>query len=147
MEKAKFIPVAIFLFVTLFTAKADRDRPVRFEQLPDNSKEFIRKHFSEENVSFVKKDIDFLSASYEVFLVDGSKVEFDGKGEWEKVECVNRKIPDGIVPGKIVEYVEKSHPGLVIVKIERDRRDYEIELNNDLEIKFDMRFNVTGYDD
>jgi hypothetical protein len=139
--------IAFFAFTFLGATKADNDRPIRFEQLPEKSKEFIRKYFSEEDISYLKLDDDFFSKSYEVYFVDGSKVEFDKRGEWEQVECKRKKVPDGIIPDKIARYVEKNHSDMKITKIERDRRDYEIELNNKLEIKFDLMFNVIGYDD
>lgn len=139
--------VTLLTVVTLFTVKADNEKPIRFENLPDNSKEFIQKYFSEKDISFIKVETEILSKSYEVYFVNGSKVEFDRKGEWETIDCINKRIPDGIVPGKIAEHIAKNHFQSSIVKIERDRRDYEIELDNDLEIKFDLKFNVIKYDD
>jgi hypothetical protein len=147
MKATKFLMIAFFAFAVLGITKADNDKPIRFEQLPEKSKEFIRKYFSEKDISYLKVESDFLSKSYEIYFVDGSKVEFDKRGEWEKVECKNKRIPDGIAPDKIAQYVGKKHSDSKIIKIERDLRDYEIELDNKLEIKFDLKFNVIKYDD
>jgi hypothetical protein len=146
MRTTKFLMIAFFAFTFLSVAKADNDRPIRFEQLPEKSKDFIRKYFSENEISYLKLDDEFFSKSDEVYFVDGSKVEFNRNGEWEQVECKRKKVPDGIIPDKIARYVEKNHPEMRITKIERDRRDYEIALNNKLEIKFDLKFNVIEYD-
>ncbi len=142
----KFI-YAIFLFIAPLSIKADNDRLIRFEQLPEVSRKFIHTHFNGKDISFVKAEQEFLSKSYSLYFVDGSKVEFDGKGKWEEIDCLKNEIPAEIVPKQITSYVTKNHPNAKIVKINCDRRDYEVKLDNFVEIKFDKRFNVIGYDD
>ena len=79
------------LFVCLFTVSiglfADNDRPIRFEQLPDKAKTFIRYYFSQEKVALVKMDNDFFDKNYEVIFISGSRIEFDKKGIWIDVDC------------------------------------------------------------
>lgn len=137
----------VLAITTILTVKADNDKPVGFNQLPDISKKFIQTYFNQKDISYSKVDNDFFDKSYEVFFVNGSKVEFNKKGEWEVVDCLNSQIPKGIIPTQISKYVEANHPGCSIVKIDRDSKDYEIQLNNNLEIKFDLKYNVIGYDD
>lgn len=137
---------AILIVATIDSAKANTDKPIRFEQLPNVSKEFIRKFFNEKDISYAKVDTDFFDKSYEVFFVNGSKVEFDKRGDWEEINCLNNGIPAEIIPVQIMKYIEKNHADLSIVKIERDSRDYEVMLNNKLEIKFDLKFDVIEYD-
>ena len=43
--------------------------------------------------------------------------------------------------------VKKSFPEAAIIKIERDRRGYEVRLNNGFEVEFDTDFNVIDIDD
>ena len=38
-------------------------------------------------------------------------------------------------------------PGRTITKIDRDRRDYELELNDGLELTFNLKFDLIGIDD
>ncbi|MDR0347966.1 MAG: hypothetical protein LBH90_00550, partial [Tannerella sp.] len=71
MRTTKLLMIAFFAFTFLGAAKADNDRPIRFEQLPEKSKEFIRKYFSEEEISYLKLDDEFFSKSYEIYFVDG----------------------------------------------------------------------------
>lgn len=140
---------ALFLVsaTPIFTVKADNDRAIRFEQLPEISKKFIHTYFKGNDISYAKSEQDFLSKSYEIYFVNGSKVEFNRRGQWEEVDCRREEIPAGIVPSEIVKYVKQNYPGVKIVKISRNRRDYEVKLNNHIEIKFDTRFNMIGYDD
>ena len=145
--KTKAFMIAAVAIATLFTAKADNDKPITFDKLPANSQNFIRQYFNERDISYAKVDNELFDRSYEVFFVNGSKVEFDKKGEWEVVDCLSERVPSGVVPDQLEAFVEKRHPGLAIVKIDKDKRDYEIELSNGLEIKFDLKFNLIGYDD
>ncbi len=45
-------------------------------------------------------------------------------------------VPAAIVPAAIKQYVNATFPGMVITKIEKERYGYDIELSNDLELKF-----------
>ena len=146
MKQMKLFTIAFLTFVTVFSVRAD-EKKIAFNQLPVTSQEFIRKHFDEKDVLFIKEDRDFFDRSYEVILVDGSKIEFDNTGEWATVSLKIGKIPNGIVPGEIEDFVRKNHPNLFIIKIERDKKSYEIELSNEIEIEFDLNYNLIGYDD
>lgn len=56
-------------------------------------------------------------------------------------------MPDVIVPPRIREYVTASHPGQKMVKIERSRREYEVKLDNGLDLTFDRNYNLIDIDD
>jgi predicted nucleotide-binding protein (sugar kinase/HSP70/actin superfamily) len=75
------------------------------------------------------------------------KIEFNGDGEWKDVDCKFGAVPAAIIPKKIASYVEKNYPDAKIIKIDRDRRDYEVSLSNRLELTFDMKFNLVEIDD
>ncbi|MDO4771379.1 PepSY-like domain-containing protein [Porphyromonas sp.] len=122
----------------LFVGKAE-DRPIRFEQLPEAAKAFVRTHFNESDVTLVLLDKEVLSTSYEVKLVDGMSIDFDAKGEWKDVDGGFVEVPSAIIPAKIASFVNANHARTKIVKISRNRRFYEVELNNDLEIVFDRK--------
>ena len=85
--------------------------------------------------------------SYEVVFTNGSKVEFDGKGEWKDVNCKYTQVPDEIIPQKIKEYIAANFAGAKILEIERDSRDYEVKLNNGLELTFNLKFELIDIDD
>lgn len=80
-------------------------------------------------------------------LADGTKLEFNGDGEWKDVDCKYGAVPAAIVPKQITDYVAKHYPDVKIIKIDRDRRDYEVSLSNRLELTFDMQFNLVDIDD
>ena len=79
-------------------------------------------------------------------LVDGTKIEFSGDGNWKDVECRKSAVPTAIVPKQITEYVAKKYPDVKILKIDREE-NYDIELSNRLELTFDKKFRLIDIDD
>ena len=68
------------------------------------------------------------------------------KNTQQYIECEKGVVPNTIVP-KISEYVAKRYKDVRIVKIERDKRNYDVELSNDLELRFNSRFELVNIDD
>lgn len=108
--------------------------------------EFVAKHFPQATVLSVIRD----DHEWEVMLSDYTKLEFELNYEWKKVDCEHSTtyttVPADLVPAQISAYVNANFPNQSIVKIDRDRRDWEIELGNDLELKFDKKFNLIEMD-
>ncbi len=144
MKRIILLSVSLVMMTT--AVFADNDKPITVDQLPTNAKQFIEKYFSNVKVSFAKMETEMFDKSYEVVFADGSKVEFDKKGEWKDVDCKFTQVPDGIVPQQIKDYVAANYAGAKILDIDRDSRDYEVSLSNKLELKFDLKFNLIDID-
>ncbi|MDM8155687.1 PepSY-like domain-containing protein [Bacteroides gallinaceum] len=139
----------MFLFVSLFTmqvAMADNDKPITFEQLPATAQTFIKQNFPNAKVAFVKMEKEFLDASYDVVFINGDKVEFDKKGSWKDITCRQMTVPQAAVPVKIQEFVKSNYPDAKVIKIEKDRYEYEVKLSNFWELTFDTSFNLIDMD-
>lgn len=141
----------ILLFACLFTWSvvtwASHDKPIQVGELPKQAQTFIKNHFPNLTVALAKMETDFMSRSYDVIFTNGDKVEFDKKGKWTSVECEHSVVPAAIVPEVIKGYVDKQYPGATILKIEiTDRKGYEIELSNGIDIEFDKKLNVIEID-
>ena len=124
-----------------------QDKPINYNQVPKTGQQFINKHFGAKQVGSVMLDDDFFSKEYKVYLTNGTKVEFDRDGSWKEVDGNRNAIPTGYVPANITSYVKRSFPNTKITKIERDRTEIEVSLNNGLEIKFDKNGNFKRIDD
>lgn len=142
----KIISLLLVLFTLGFSAYAD-DKPITQEQLPAPAQQFIKKYFPAAKIAYATVAKDLLGKDYKVRLDDMTKLEFDGSGQWTEVDCGRNAVPAAIVPKPIADHVGKSFKGVPVVKIERDRKGYDVELQNKLEIKFDSKFNVLEYDD
>ena len=78
---------------------------------------------------------------------DGGKVEFEGNGDWKEVKCKN--VPTAIVPKPIYNFLTKNYmkQGVTIVKIERDKRGYDVKLSSGMELEFDTNYNLVDIGD
>ena len=139
----KFLSVIMVSFALVSFAQ---DQPIKYNQLPKTGQQFINKHFGAKQVGSVMLDDDYFSKEYKVYLANGTKVEFDGNGSWKEVDGNRNTIPTGFVSTKVLNYVKKSFPNTTITKIERDRNEIEIKLNNGLELKFDKNGNFKKID-
>lgn len=138
--------VALVSLVTL-SLHAGSDRIIQSKQLPKAAQLFLAKHFAGRAVSFAKEDRDFSGTTYDVRLADGTEVEFTSAGEWKEVDGKHTALPLTFIPAQIVKTIQSQHAGDAIVHIERKRRGYQVELASGLEVLFNTRFQLVGYDD
>lgn len=145
--KKLMILSAILMIFGITTACADNDKPITVTQLPAKAQQFIKTHFSKEKVAFAKLEREFLETRYEVVFTNSSKIEFWKDGEWKEIDCKYSTVPLAVIPAQIAQYVSQNYPDTQIVKIDRDKRDYEIKITNGLELTFDKQFNLIDIDD
>ncbi len=146
MKKFMLFTLALLVF-GVSVVWADDDQPIKINQLPEKAQQFIQKHFSKEKVAYAKMERDFMDVSYEVVFTSGTKLEFLKNGNWKEVDCKYSTLPTEIIPQEITKYVSENYPDVKMVKIDRDKRDYEVKLNNKLELTFDLKFNLIDIDD
>lgn len=145
MKKWTF--VFISMFIMNVSVWAGNDKPIQVTGLPKSAQSFIKNHFADQSVAVAKMETEFMDKSYDVIFTNGDKVEFDKKGKWTKVDCKHGQVPQGIIPMPIQKYIAKNYPDAKVIKIElTDRKGYEVDLNNGLDIEFDKRMNVKDID-
>ena len=145
--KKILITLALALPLGTSVASAVNDKVINKNELPAKTQKFIDGNFANVKLSYAKLETDFLTRYYEVTLADGTKLEFTSNGEWEEVDCRRAEVPAAIIPAGISEYVKNNYPGEKINRIERDSRGYELELSNDLELKFNNDLVIVDIDD
>ena len=107
----------------------------------------VQNTFPGKGIAYATIDRDFGKTTYDVRLNDGTEVDFDSKGTWDKVDCGFSAVPAQLVPTAIANYVKANYAGATIVKIDKERHGYDIELSNDLELKFNKQGQLIGFDD
>ena len=142
MKSIKAILLMVALFIG-FTAKADHDQVITFNQLPANAQAMLKQYFANKVPLVVTMDWD----DYTIVYDSGEKVEFDKQGEWKEIDCRTSFVPTALIPEQIKANVKTSFPGTTILKLERNRRGYEVKLNNGLEIEYNRAFQVIDIDD
>ena len=125
-----------------FVACAD-GRPIPVEQLPTGAKTFVQNNFPDLKIIYAEKD----GFTFEARLSNGSELEFDRKGNWTKVDCNFEAVPAAIVPEFISTYVNSTFPEAKITQIKIERRGYEVELSNDIDLAFTKNGQLLKMDD
>ena len=136
--------VALFASVSFVSCK---DVIITADKLPAAAQTFIKEYFPGSDISYAKKDKELTKTTYEVVLQDGTEIDFDSKGQWDKIDCKRTAVPAKLIPDAIATYVQTNFPGQAIVKIDKELFGYEIELLNDLELKFDKNGRLVNIDD
>lgn len=144
----KIITFLICILSTQLVVKADDDRPIEFKQLPAISQQLINRQFANQPIALVKMERDFLDKSYDVIFTNGDKIKFNKKGDWTEIDCQYTQVPIALIPKQIQSYLSKNYAGQKVIKLEREmKKQYEIELNNGLDIKFNWNYRVIDIDD
>lgn len=141
----KKIVLLIGVLAALSLQSCDGEKFIGVTDLPEKAATFIQNNFPSAEVISVVKDYDDLTYTYDVVLSDGTKIEFKRSGEWKDVEARTSKVPDSIVPAKILTYVQTNYEGNYIVDISRDIR-YDVELDNKRELVFNLSGDYLGVD-
>ena len=142
----KFFLALACVFTLVTNACADNYQPIERTQLPEKAQAFLSTYFPEAKVSLVRKEIDVLELNYDVIFTDGSKVEFDRKGNWTEVDCLAQPLPAGIVPEAVTKVINAHYPEAQVTKIERDHREIDVKLNNRVELTFNKHLQLIDID-
>jgi len=140
MKQMKYLLMALMCLMSS-SILAD-DTPIPVEQLPEAAKTFVQTNFKDQKIVYAEKDWN----SFECRLADGTKIEFTKKGAWKKIDRKDAAVPAGIVPEAIQKYVKDNFSGCLITKIDKERYGYEIELSNDIDMKFNFQGVLIGID-
>lgn len=140
----KKILVLLVAVLTLgFSAKADHDQVITFNQLPADAQTMLKQYFANKVPLVITMDWD----DYTIVYDSGEKVEFDKQGNWKDIDCRSSFVPTELIPEQIKANIKTSFPGTTIIKLDRNRRGYEVKLNNGLEIEFNRDYQVIDIDD
>ncbi len=142
MKTIKLLLISLILSFVSTNMYADGIM-IPVEQLPQAAKTFVKKYFPQNTIIYAEREL----LSYEARLDDGTEIDFDRKGNWDKVDCQFNPVPDAIIPDPIKNYVQRQFPNVDIVKIDKERHGYDVELANDIELKFNKRGAFIGMDD
>lgn len=144
----KFGLILVSLLLSTMAIFADNEKITRDQSvLPAVCRDFLSSNFSQADISHIKIESNLLGTKgYDVILTNGVNVEFDKSGEWKEIEARHASIPMEILPDKIAAYIKTHFAGNTIISIDKDTREYEIKLNNDLELKFDRKGNFKKFD-
>lgn len=147
MNKQVLLATLFALMISLFGCDQNPmvNVPIEFSELPAKAQTTVNTHFTEEEFSYATKRNTIVPA-YDVYFNSGNKIEFDSKGEWEEISCINSKVPNSIVPNPILVHTQKYFPQDSIILMEHSTYHYDILLSNRAELTFDNNFQLEDFD-
>lgn len=121
------------------SACADDTKVISYDLLPHAAKTLMQSYVDVQQVIVVTQEGRSFWADYDVLLSDQSQWEFDDKGNLESVRMMTG-VPENLVPAAIRATVGKMYPEAIIVKysVDKDDREQDVELNNRIELTFDL---------
>lgn len=137
--------VLLFILPLLFLGACKKEKDVAVNDLPATSNTFISHHFSGLTITKVIKEIDNLKVTYDVYLSDGTKLEFDSDGTIRDMES-KTALPEATLPATLVGYVAEHYQGQTIIEWEKSSSKQEIKLSNGIELEFDLNGNFLRVD-
>ena len=146
MKRVKLFLVALACLTISAVCFAD-GKLIPVDQLPQPVKTFVQSNFPQQTIVYAEMETEAAGTTYEVKLNDGTELDFDKKGNWEKIDCKMVAVPAAFVPQEITNFVKNSYPGALIVKIAKERNGWEAETSNGLELKFNKKFQLVAIDD
>lgn len=143
MKKISLILVAISLSV--FSNANAQKKYLAVSETPGQIISYINAHFPKSEIISVKKDKEVLKTEYKVKLNTMVELEFDGNFSIKKIESKSA-LPQSVVPEKIVAYIHKNYPNNKILEWKKEKKGQKIELDNDIDVVFDLNGKFLGID-
>lgn len=127
-------------------ANADNDKPISVNALPVKAQTLLSNHFGNQKVMLATIESGVVSKSYDVVLKNGTKLEFDKKGNLTEVDCKQGTVPAQLIPQAIKNYLKDNYAGQSVRKLEINKNEYEVELSNGLDLTFNKHFKLIDID-
>ena len=111
----KFVTgIALLSVVALSSCSDDSEKIIGIDDIPPTASSFISTYYPSASVTSVTSEGKGMDTDYDVYFADGSKIE----------------------PEAIAQYVAANYHDSGINEISRDRRGYEVELLNGIDLEF-----------
>ena len=127
-------------------SNAGNDKPISVNALPAKAQTLLSQHFNGQKVMLATIESGVVSRSYDVVLQNGTKLEFDKKGNLTEIDCKQATVPAKLIPQAIRNYLKENYPAQAVKKIEMNKNEYEVELANGLDLTFNKHFQLIDID-
>ena len=143
----RILMIAICCMVSCnMVANAGNDKPISVNALPAKAQTLLNNHFNGQKVILATIESGIVSRSYDVVLQNGTKLEFDKKGNLTEIDSKQGIVPVQLIPQAIKNYLKDNYAGQSVKKIEMNKNEYEVELTNGLDLTFNKHFQLIDID-
>ena len=138
----------LFLLASLMCAITScmADKPIAYSEMSAEARSFVEQYFPDAKVAFVESYYGIFGSSYEVSFNTGDEVKVTTTGEWKEIKCKSMTFPESLIPAFVKTYLDENFPNVKIEKIEKYKKYVEVELANNVEIKFNYEGTVIEFD-
>ncbi|WP_107038651.1 PepSY-like domain-containing protein [Brumimicrobium mesophilum] len=146
MDSKKIIGNAIITTALgIIVLRSKKVKLVYLDQLPSFIHEFVKLHFSTRRILKAVQHRKLFNGTYEVLLDGEIRLAFNKRGQLIEIEG-NSKLPNSVIPSKILDFIAINYPDNVIIEWELEKKYQEIELDSGLELIFDLNGEFLGLD-
>lgn len=143
----RILTIAFFCILSCSTlANAGNDKPISVNALPAKAQTLLTTHFNLQKVALATIESGVVSRSYDVVLKNGTKLEFNKKGELTEIDCKQGVVPAKLIPQSIKDYLKNNYPDQQVRKLEIKKNEYEVELANGMDLTFNKHFQLIDID-
>lgn len=127
-------------------ASAGNDKPISVTTLPTKAQILLTNYFGNQKVALATIESGVVNKSYDVVLHNGTKLEFNKKGELTEIDCKQGVVPVKLIPLSIKNYLQNNYPGQSVKKLEIKKKEYEVELSTGIDLTFNKHFQLIDID-
>ena len=143
----RILMIAICCMVSCnMVANAGNDKPISVNALPAKAQTWLNNHFNGQKVMLATIESGVVSRSYDVVLQNGTKLEFDKKGNLTEIDCKQGIVPALLIPQAIKNYLKDNYAGQSGKQIEMNKNESEVELTNGCDLTFNKHFQLIDID-
>lgn len=126
------------IFVSMILMSCEKEKVLDPEtDVPNVVQNYISTHFPNSKIVKVIKEVDNTKKKLKIRLEEGTSLTFNNKDEIIEIES-KRELPQSVVPEKIWDYVEGNYPNNHIIEWELDGNKQDVDLDNGLQLEFNL---------
>ncbi|WP_441847691.1 PepSY-like domain-containing protein [Mesonia hippocampi] len=146
----KLSVITMLICLTIFSSCSKDDDNINDvllteAEIPTAIKSYIETHFPSNTIVRAEKDTENNTITYEIYLNDNINLEFNSTSEIIDIDGVIQ-LPNSVIPESILDYVSTNYPNNFITDWELEFNHQQVELNNNLELEFEMNGNFIRID-
>ena len=143
----RIMMIAIYCILSCnILATAGNDKPISVTTLPIKAQILLTNYFGNQKVALATIESGVVNRSYDVVLQNGTKLEFNKKGELTEIDCKQGVVPVNLIPLSIKNYLQNNYPRQSVKKLEIKKNEYEVELSNGMDLTFNKHFQLIDID-
>jgi len=139
MNKKSLIKKSLIATAIVFSlSSCDKEEIILSSDLPSEITSYISTHFPNNTITQVIKDRDGLAKTYDILLSENVSLEFNRKKEIIDIDGITQ-LPNSVIPEKILQYVTTNYLSNFITDWELDDKNQQVQLDNGLDLEFNMK--------